>query len=440
MAEKEKPFEYQRRIRDTKVIAQRLDLGYLRRAARLLVARSRATWALVGFSVLAGVPLVTGIGPARKSLENGLVSESHAFFEQRCELCHTQSFHSVPDLACKQCHDGAPHPAKEIDAAVHPKSQVRCAECHLEHRGRVRLAEVSNGNCTSCHANIQEHADGAKVKDASAFRKGRHPEFSFAAMPDQRPLKLNHAKHMPKEAKMFRGNKLPMECTDCHVADRTSPTNQPKPVTFEEHCKKCHSRELEFDVYQILGDKAMPSPHTKDAKLIREVIWNTYAAALRENPVLARKPLGNDLDPQPDANAWMERVVRDSQAFLFGRKCGYCHVTTGDGEVRKVNRIAGHYAESKPEGEPWLTRGDFSHRSHRGVRCDSCHTTARESTRTEDILIPAMQACTPCHGESGTSLDDCAKCHLYHNRTYENPRAIGGPLAAPVQAGRPDSK
>jgi hypothetical protein len=437
MAEKEKPFEYRRRIRDTKVVAQRLDLAYLRRSARMLVARKQLTWGLVVLAAVASVPLLTGIGRTRKSLENGPVSESHAFFEQRCELCHAKSFSSVSDQACKQCHDGARHPAKEIDAAVHPKTQIRCAECHLDHRGRIRLAAVNNKNCVRCHENIQGQADHVEVKNATAFRKDRHPEFRTTSMQDVRPLRLNHAAHMPKETKTFRGHKLPMECVECHVMDKTLPTNQFKPVTFEDNCRRCHAQELEFDVYQVLGAKSVPAPHIKDAARIRQVIRDAYAEGLRENPALARKPVGNDLDPQRNANAWMERVVRDSQNFLFGRKCGYCHVTMGDGEVRKVNRIAGHFAEGIPDGEPWMARGEFSHRSHRAVQCENCHAKARTSKETTDILIPDMAACTTCHGNSGSTLDDCAKCHLYHNRADEKTHTPGGPLSNPSQVGRP---
>jgi len=53
------------------------------------------------------------------------------------------------------------------------------------------------------------------------------------------------------------------------------------------------------------------------------------------------------------------------------------------------------------------------------VECESCHTGARKSRKTSDVLIPAMKSCVQCHGESGTALDECATCHLYHNRALE---------------------
>jgi hypothetical protein len=415
--EENKPLEYQRRLRDTKGVAQRLDLSYLKRPALMALLRKRLTWVLLAAATLLSVPLVMGIGGSRRVVENGPLSEAHAIFEKRCEVCHQQSFSTVTDKACSPCHDGAAHPARLVDTA-HASTQVRCAQCHVEHRGNVRLAALNSRNCTACHSDIAAHSTGAKVKNVTGFGPASHPEFRALTLPDARPLKLNHAAHMPAEPKTIRGMKLPMKCGDCHVADKNSPTNQLLPVTFEQNCKSCHSRELEFDIYQVLG-KSMPAPHMKDAKAIREFIAAAYRKRLAEDPAVARRPLGNDLEAPPNATAWLDRVVRESEQYLFGRKCGYCHQTAGEGVVQAVNRVEGRFVAARPEGAPWLERGEFSHRSHRAVDCESCHTQARRSARTEDVLIPAMKSCVPCHGESGTTLDGCATCHLYHNRALE---------------------
>jgi hypothetical protein len=296
----------------------------------------------------------------------------------------------------------------------------------MEHRGKVRLAAVGNGHCTSCHEDIAAHSKGAKPENVTAFRSGKHPDFSPARMHDLRPLRLNHAIHMPAEPKMIRGIKLPMKCGDCHVVDHNSPTGQLLPVTFEQNCKSCHARELEFDVDHVVSDQPVPAPHTKDVQAIHQFIWNAFEGALKANPALARRPVGNDLVAQPNAQAWMQRVVKDAETYLFERKCGYCHQMKAYSEVTKVGEIAGRYAgEPSPKGARWFLRGEFAHRPHRAVECESCHTAARASTKTEDVLIPAMKTCTPCHGDSGTSLDDCAKCHQYHNRSLEKDRVPG---------------
>jgi hypothetical protein len=398
MAKEEKPLEYQRRIRDTKGVAQRLDLNYLRRPSFLRLFRARLTWAAVALAAIAAVPLVTGFG-GRTAVMNGSVSAAHAIFENKCESCHTVAFGGVPDAACQTCHDGAPHPAKTIDTGRSHRG-VACVQCHVEHQGRGSLAKVASGNCTGCHNDLAAHAAGAKVKNVSAFRAGKHPEFAAASVSDTRPLRLNHAVHMPAAPKTIRGLKLPVKCADCHVTDRNSPTGNLLPVTFERNCKSCHARELEFDVHQVLGPDAAPAPHTGDPRTIHEFVVAAYRG-------------------RPDA----DRLVKDSEEYLFGRKCGYCHEGGGP-NVRKVPPIRG----VGPDSSPWLPRGEFDHRAHRAVGCESCHGAARASTKTADVLIPKMESCLPCHGDRRAELDRCGVCHQYHNRSLEKDveRKFGG--------------
>jgi hypothetical protein len=426
MSKEDKPLEYQRRIRDTKGIAQRLDLNYLKRPALMALLRRRMTWVVVALAALACVPLVMGVGSSRRVVANGPLSEAHAIYEDRCEVCHTAAFGGTPDAACQKCHDGAPHPAKSIDHA-RLNAAPSCAQCHMEHRGKQMLSQVADGNCTACHSDLTAHAAGVTMKATriTEFRAGSHPEFSAGAMKDLRPLRLNHAIHLPKESKTIRGRKLTMRCGDCHVTDRSSPTGAILPVTFEQNCKSCHARELEFDVNHVLGPSTQPAPHTRDARTIHEFVVAAYQDALTANPALVRRPVGNDVAPQANAAAWLDRMVMDSENYLFNRKCLYCHEGASNGVVKKLDPVAGRY----PDAQPWLPRGEFSHRAHRAVECDSCHAAARTSRKTEDVLIPAMKSCLPCHGESRAGLDRCSMCHLYHNRSLERDfRGAGGAL------------
>src|SRR5579872_537766 len=130
MPKEEGPLEYQRRSRDTKSAAQRINLDYLKRTAFLVLLRRKAAWIAVAASLAAGIPIVLGIAGGKKALLPGPLSGSHAMFQERCEQCHTQSFAAVPDTACKACHDGPAHPAKTIDTARLDASP-RCAECHV---------------------------------------------------------------------------------------------------------------------------------------------------------------------------------------------------------------------------------------------------------------------------------------------------------------------
>jgi hypothetical protein len=218
-----------------------------------------------------------------------------------------------------------------------------------------------------------------------------------------------------------------MQCSDCHDTDRESATGDLMAVDFERHCRSCHKNELQFDVYQLLGAEAPPAPHTKDAESIRRFIRDSYEKLLAADPAVARRPLGRELEPPPNAAAWLAEVVKQSETFLFQRgKCQYCHKYEGmQGEfpvVRKVNPIRGRYVEGEPEGERWLVRARFSHRAHRAVECVSCHRSARSSEKTEDVLVARLESCLPCHSGTGTAQDLCAQCHLYHDKTRERDR------------------
>ena len=196
-------------------------------------------------------------------------------------------------------------------------------------------------------------------------------------------------------------------------------------MTFERHCQSCHKRELEF-LLPGLPAEAPPAPHTKDPQTIHQFIVDTYTKLVAANPSLLTASLERDLTPEPNAAAWVSKAARKSEEYLFEKKCTYCHQVQGSlggfPVIRKVNQIRGRYVDGRPEGEPWLLRGEFSHRSHRAVECTSCHTTARNSTKTSDVLIPGLKSCGVCHGVSGTSIDRCAECHLYHNKNQEHDR------------------
>lgn len=418
MAKEDKPLEYQRRIHDTKGRAQLIDLGYLGRAHWFRGWRRRLTWLAPLVALAAAAPFVAGLGGGEKAFSNGPMSRAHAIFESNCALCHSRAFAAVGNADCRKCHDGPVHKANAI-------GEPRCGECHVEHRGKTLLAEVASGHCTGCHANLAAHGKGVRLaaNRITAFAAGRHPEFSAARKPDLRPLRLNHAIHMPAQPKSIRGMKLPMACSDCHQTQRGSPTGDLLPVTFEEHCRKCHNRELEFDVYQLQGQAAAPAPHTKDPQAIHRFIDESYRKLAAADPSATQRPLGRDLEPARDGAAWLAAVVKQSEAFLFERKCTYCHEYEKiPGEypvVAKVNRVRGQYAPETPEGRRWLERARFSHRAHRAVECSSCHRTARSSAKTTDVLIPKLEDCRVCHGSSGTSLDSCGQCHLYHDKSRE---------------------
>jgi hypothetical protein len=420
-----KPLPYEARILDTKGVAQRLDLDYLKRPSLFRDLRRKLTWIAPVAAAFAIAPFVLGIGKTTRVFSRGPVSQAHAMFENNCAICHTRAFSIVANQACQQCHDGPSHPAKPVDTGK-LISEPRCTACHVEHRGAA-LAEVNDGNCTACHSALTEHGTGVKLRATkiTAFREGRHPDFPAAGITDTRPLRLNHALHMPAQPKAIRGMKLPLQCVDCHTTSLGSKGGDLEPVTFDKHCRTCHQRELEF-VLPGLPVEARPAPHTKDAPAIRQFIRDTYQKLVEANPSLIGQLLGRDLAAAPNAGAWVAQASARSEEYLFQNKCRYCHEYAGmNGDfpvVKKVNQVRGRYVETRPEGDPWLARGEFSHRAHRAVACESCHTAARSSSKTSDVLIPGIKRCAPCHGAGSARIDRCSECHLYHNKLQERDR------------------
>jgi hypothetical protein len=374
-------------------------------------------------AAIASLPLIVGVGGGEKAFSNGPVSKAHAIFEQNCSLCHTQSFSHVPDQACRNCHDGPAHVAEDV-AAGRRIVEPRCAECHTEHRERAALAAVDNSHCVACHGNLGRLGGKPRISSAqiSGFADGEHPDFPGSALTDTRPLKLNHAKHMPLEPRKIREIELPVRCADCHQTDVSSPTGGLLPIRFDKHCQKCHERELEFDVYGLLGE-SRPAPHTRDVAEIHRIVVATFEQLLQLNPQVLQQPIGRSLQAAGSREEWLLQVVADAERFLFDRKCVYCHEqgppVDGYPAMREVNPIAGRFESGGSKGSAWLANASFSHRAHRAVACAGCHTEAPASEATSDVLIPHLTDCLPCHGDSGGAQNGCYQCHLYHDKSRE---------------------
>lgn len=424
MAKEEKPIPYERRVLDTKGLAQRLDLNYLRRSHWFRTTRRRLAFLLPLLAVAAVTPFVLGVGTSKTVFTSGPMTRAHRIIENECQNCHTGSFTTVKDPDCKSCHDGPVHHSNQVFTP-------RCVDCHVEHRGNYLLAEVADANCTRCHldlnragVNLRLPSDALVVKK---FAEGKHPAFTAESRRDDRPIKLNHAVHMPEKGKTIRGMHLPMKCLDCHQFAPRASNFDLVPMSFTKDCASCHARELEFDIFGVLGAGQKPAPHSReDVTAIRDFVYDAYRQALQRDPNLWRKPLREYQAAAPSPAAWVETAATQSLTFVFEKKCVYCHELEGRNGIypviRRIHQMTGQYIKDRPEGIPWFAHAEFSHRTHRMLDCNSCHQQAKVSTKTSDVLIPKMASCLPCHGSSGTALDNCAQCHLYHDKTREEDR------------------
>jgi hypothetical protein len=318
----------------------------------------------------------------------------HAIFAGQCGRCH-QPWRGVSDDRCQECHGAA--------AAVHQKEQASiptCSTCHVEHYDGESLSTVADAQCRRCHADLRTKSGRPPVfeKRVTNFSLD-HPEFTVpvkkkqagsrarmsdrgARQSDPTTIKLNHQIHLKANLKGPKGE-VQLSCKDCHqpAPDGTIMV----PITFAANCQECHP--LEYD--SSLAVRVVPhaTPELVDAYLLK-VYSNQVGKA------------------------------RAAEAKLFKSICSTCH------ELEPMDR---GLPEIRPAAMPerWFLHGRFSHRSHRVLECNACHTRAAKSRRTGDVLVPGLQICQECHQKSqGSWLSpssaaptQCTTCHLYHERS-----------------------
>jgi hypothetical protein len=338
---------------------------------------------------------------ARHPKSGGIVADD-------CAACHSP-WRGVSTAKCRDCHQEQSKPH-----AQHAKNEMDCLSCHPEHRGAVELAAIPSTPCVACHTNLEPNmtlpsAQRASLKFAngrysfdeiariSAFGPAKHPEFSYPK--DANTLRFNHKLHLAAKGVFdAKGRRVVLKCATCH--DITSVEN-PKPVTFEQHCHSCHL--LVFDIH-FPGDEVL---HGGDNTEVSAYIAGRYAGnrdLIGKPPTEVRRIL-----------AARKHVDIDLRAIVAGQKvfdlrCRYCHEVKPRGE---------RFAVTPPAIRTrWLTHAPtFRHDQHRMLDCEKCHEGVRQSIPTSDVLLPKLSNCTDCHAQKdGTAqtASPCRTCHRYH--------------------------
>jgi Cytochrome c7 and related cytochrome c len=471
-------------LRSPKTLAQWFELDYFRRR-RLFrgLWRSSAEIALlvsclgVGWTLFAGKHMVYQAGP---------LSTAHASFNHDCGKCHTDAFpvlkrlwisdstvRSVPDSACKQCHDGPMH--HECVA------QGSCASCHHEHRGHAALARITDNQCTSCHADLKCDNDQEPqfAEHITGFAAERHPEFRLwikGAPTDPGKLRFNHNVHLQGlldiDRKQLQARQqtlrnagvvlceveipkkeIHLECQSCHQLDDAG--RYMMPINYERHCQSCHPLGVQLmgEWQTLLREAACrfsekPAPHPAAGETAESV-----RAALRER--LTRfilddrnkaflgsgeaeelpRPLPgwNRAEPVPPRQfAWVNRQLEQIEHVLFdgGGGCKHCHQE----KTRPPERPNGLPAYELPDlpgvKQPWFAHSVFRHDSHKSLKCDQCHENVSASAKASDVLMPRLETCLHCHNDQrqASARSDCVECHVYHDpklkRQFKGERTI----------------
>jgi predicted CXXCH cytochrome family protein len=344
----------------------------------------------------------------QKAFMPGGVSSAHSLAKdaagnaiaERCAACHSP-WNGVSNARCAECHGEATHVANVAERRV-------CEDCHHEHRGVIRLAEIPDTNCVRCHENLEAHM---KVRNTDAVKGyghitsfgGEHPDFTWPS--DTNTLRFNHKLHLRASGvQNGSGAREVLECKRCHELKEWRRGFEPRAISFGTDCQSCH--KLTFDARYPLAE----APHGGDPGLVYGFIVSTYSGnrdLIGKSANDVRRILATRPPSPPD-----ERAIFNAEQVIKTR-CALCH---------DVRRAGGRLSVVPPVfRSQWLDSGKFAHGPHRSVGCEDCHKP-RESVNTSDVLMPVRENCTGCHGTVSTNASvrtarqstRCIVCHDYH--------------------------
>ena len=451
-----------------KQIAQRY-AGNLRYFRRLHPLRRARILLVLGIVFLSGIAAYLYLAHARSSQRiewlnsSGAISQAHASFAQDCKKCHDPNLKFDPlhpmtaagatiDASCLKCH--VAHTFHQADVTI----DRSCTACHHEHLGAGPMRPVADADCQSCHGNAAVMAASAqkaltlpasdfavKLKDIHqvAFQPPRppegytkvinsfatdHPDFQIQRehLSDPNTLKFDHNIHLTGDIPLVDGKKL--DCTYCHKPDSRGAYMQP--ITFAANCQVCHSLQID----PSLPDFQIPHPQPGgEANSVRDFLltlpaqYATYArdkkglvttadvnAFVLQHMTALRQRVRMGADLEKDVFFADSRDINlgpgsaPNRALFPG--CAYCH------EVK--SSTAGEPIVTKPvTPDRWYVHAKFDHAAHNTVSCESCHSQARQSKLTSDVLLPDKTSCVACHSPKGGVVSNCVTCHEYHNQS-----------------------
>lgn len=403
-------------------------------------------------------------GPTDALWSSGPLFSAHQLPEtaQYCKVCHVEPFQQVQNKACLTCHqDMTRH-----FVAGHPLPVAydgQCSDCHQEHNEPSNLVAQSPALCTDCHMQaMQRHVDTpgefalpvtgapAKVKPATAFTNTGHPEFvasllrhgptgwhierariGSAAAEESSNLKFSHVQHLDFEQVSLADGPShldrPLVCADCHVLGLQG--KHFEPITMETTCRGCHG--LAFDdaapVRQL--------PHGEPDKLrvyleeyyVRQAALTKSAAPAQPARRVPDKMAAYrcDGDPLDCGQAW---AAQQMNKLFTDAGCVDCHEVSrenGEWQVQPVKLVSDWFAYARFTHKPHLNNGL---EKVPGKQCVRCHA-AEQSEVSTDVLMPDLQTCTTCHGDTHTASVplQCLDCHVFHRKGLQR-MALEGPV------------
>jgi hypothetical protein len=439
----------------TKKLAQRIDLEYFKRPHPfrrlrfiLSVAAPLAALLWLGwYALLRDNQVYSG----------GRVSTAHLVLSTQCDACHVkqagQFSAKATDQACESCHDGPIHHANQ---AFTPN----CSSCHQEHQGRLRLAATRDVSCIQCHAHLHTAGGATHFSERITSFEGDHPEFAAVRSPNSDPstIKFNHAVHLKHNLRGPNGL-VKLDCQDCHrpaaantkwkygIGTADDPRSGDSPVSisrvefekslppsrdykraymsriaYDKHCVACHTLQFDPRFRESAPHDTPDIVHAYLVKKFQDYIPNHTSELRIPAPVPERDLPQKPLPPEfvvLTQQQWVARRVAESEELLWRKTCAQCHA------LRFVQNSQLPVVAPTDITPRWFKHAEFNHDSHKLLTCTECHTRAKMSQETSDVLLPGIQTCQKCHRGGSTSAESrCFECHNYHD--WEKVKEVKG--------------
>ncbi|MCX7628286.1 MAG: FHA domain-containing protein [Methylophilaceae bacterium] len=426
------------------------ETAYANRAPMTLsetgLSKRKIAWGLAGLVAFAFLvlPIVYALSPSlQDALKDrlaftpeefwnaGNMSPGHRALTTQCNTCHQRPFHAVENQACESCHKHLPPHIPE--PVLHAKvfNQVRCSECHLDHRGRSGLVRHDTQQCTTCHGDIKTRNPETQLSNIHDFSTD-HPAFRLTLRTGPGPqdvkrvrqsehtrltehsgLKFSHQTHLEKALiELTPGGKTrDIQCGDCHKPDDAGRGFAPMNMTMTCQQSRCHA--LEFDPPE-------PDRHVPHASV--QTVLNTlrefYANKALNHTNNANMGAENARSIRARARAEAERNAIRLFTQAEEGTCLECHEITRDDNDRNIPwKVAPvHITDS------WLPKARFPHNKHQTAQCTDCHDITH-SNDSADVAIPDIRNCRQCHVGSKPAKTQvsstCVTCHNFHGVTSQ---------------------
>jgi len=240
----------------------------------LLVAG--AVW--FGWALLLGRPDVTRSATWQKMASPGPLSSAHAFLASNCAACHTPN-RGVEAQNCIVCHADNKLVLQRQPSAFHADIAA-CADCHLEHQGRVpRTTKMDHVALARIGLRQIQNAPAAHDQPRDALvawvkQRGVAPQ---SPRLEREELLLNCAScHQTKDRHV---GLFGTDCAQCHTTSKWTIAEYRHPSSVSQSCAQCHQAPPSHYMmhFQMISMKVAGQEHAKVDQCFlchRTTSWN----------------------------------------------------------------------------------------------------------------------------------------------------------------------